>query len=113
MKVPRMIARKSYLFLWCAVSAIAAAQSSPAKEENQKSDISVSVRLVNVFASVTDARGAAVIDLKKEDFSVLEDGHPEKISLFEQQSGVPLSIVMALDVSGSVRKEMKLELESA
>ena len=113
MRVSQLFARKIYLLLWCAVSAIAAAQATPSKDNDQKSDISVNVRLVNVFASVTDAHGAAVIDLKKEDFSVLEDGHPEKISLFEQQSGVPLSIVMALDVSGSVRKEMKLELESA
>jgi Ca-activated chloride channel family protein len=112
MKVLKMFARKTCLLLCCVWSAFAVAQMSSAKED-QKSDISVNVRLVNVFASVTDAHGAAVVDLKKDDFSVLEDGHPEKISVFEQQSGVPISIVMALDVSGSVRKEMRLELESA
>jgi Ca-activated chloride channel family protein len=73
----------------------------------------VNVKLVNVFATVTDPRGAPVVDLSKSDFALSEDGVPQKIAVFEQQSEVPLSIVLAVDASGSVRKDIKLELESA
>jgi Ca-activated chloride channel homolog len=73
----------------------------------------VDVKLVSVYATVTDAGGAPVTDLKREDFAITEDKNPEKIAIFEQESERPLSIVLAIDASGSVRKDIKLELDSA
>ena len=81
--------------------------------DDQAPTFKVDVKLVNVFATVTDPHGAPVVDLNKDDFAVAEDGIPQKISVFEQQSEVPLSIVLALDASGSIRKDIKLELDSA
>src|SRR5262245_55137844 len=46
----------------------------------------VNVRLVNVFATVTDAHGAPIADLSKDDFRVLEDGVPQTISVFDRES---------------------------
>jgi Ca-activated chloride channel family protein len=91
------------------------AQLPPRREriEEQTPTFKVDVKLVNVFATVTDPRGAPVVDLSKNDFALSEDGIPQKIAVFEQQSEVPLSIVLAVDASGSVRKDIKLELESA
>src|SRR5437016_11014355 len=57
----------------------------------------VNVRLVNVFASVTDAHGSPVGDLTKDDFKVLEDGVPQAISVFDRESDLPLNIVLAVD----------------
>jgi Ca-activated chloride channel family protein len=57
----------------------------------------LSVRLVDVLATVTDVRGAAVSDLTQGDFKILEDGVPQKISIFERGSEMPLSIVLAID----------------
>jgi Ca-activated chloride channel family protein len=71
------------------------------------------VRLVNVFATVTDRRGAPVGGLTKDDFKVFEDGKEQKIAVFDRESEMPLSIVMALDTSLSTRKDLPLELESA
>ena len=81
--------------------------------DEQSPQFKVDVKLVSVFATVTDPNGAPIVDLKKEDFALSEDGIPQKIAVFEQQSEVPLSIVLALDASGSIRKDLKLELESA
>ncbi|MGB7189944.1 MAG: VWA domain-containing protein [Acidobacteriaceae bacterium] len=75
--------------------------------------IHVNVRLVNVFVNVTDAQGAPVPGLTQQDFALSEDGRPQKISYFERQSNVPLSIVMAIDTSGSTRKDIPLERAAA
>ena len=75
--------------------------------------IRVNVRLVNVFVSVTDANGAPVGGLTKEDFALAEDGHPQKIAVFDRESEMPLSIVLAIDTSGSVRKDRSIEQRAA
>ncbi|HEY6971503.1 MAG TPA: VWA domain-containing protein [Candidatus Angelobacter sp.] len=75
--------------------------------------VRVNVRLVNVFTSVTDAHGAPVANLTKDDFQVLEDGVPQNISIFDRESELPLSIVLAIDTSESTRRDMRLEVASA
>jgi Ca-activated chloride channel family protein len=75
--------------------------------------IRVDVKLVNVFVNVTDANGSPVGGLTKDDFTLAEDGHPQKIAIFERQSAMPLSIVLAIDTSGSVNKDMMIEKRAA
>jgi Ca-activated chloride channel homolog len=75
--------------------------------------IQVNVRLVNVFVNVTDANGAPVAGLTQDDFSLNEDGHPQKISYFERETGMPLSIVLAIDTSGSTHKDITIEKMAA
>jgi Ca-activated chloride channel homolog len=87
------------------------AAAVPAQE--QQETLKVNVKLVNVFATVVDERGAPVANLKKEDFQILEDGEPQTVAVFDRESGLPLSIVLAVDTSLSTRKDLKLELESA
>jgi Ca-activated chloride channel homolog len=73
----------------------------------------VNVHLVNVFVNVTDANGAPVGGLKQDDFSLNEDGVPQKISYFERETDMPLSLVLAIDTSGSVRKDTDIEIHAA
>jgi len=73
----------------------------------------VNVKLVNVFATVTDQSGAPVGGLTKDDFHIFEDGKEQSIALFARESDLPLSIVLAIDASLSTRKDLPLELESA
>ena len=75
--------------------------------------ISVNVRLVNVFVNVTDDKGTPVPGLTKDEFLLSEDEHPQKIAVFERQSELPLEIVLAIDTSGSVHKDLGLEQEAA
>jgi Ca-activated chloride channel family protein len=71
------------------------------------------VKLVNIFVNVTDRNGAIVGDLTKDDFAVTEDGRPQKISFFERQSELPLNLTLAIDTSGSVKKDMADEAVAA
>jgi Ca-activated chloride channel family protein len=75
----------------------------------QTPTISVNVRLVNVFVNVTDAKGAPVPNLTQDDFLLSEDDKVQKIAVFERQSELPLEIVLAMDISGSVHKDLSLE----
>ena len=73
----------------------------------------VNVHLVNVFVNVTDANGAPVGGLTKDDFALSEDGVPQKVAYFERETNMPLSLVLAIDTSGSVRKDMAVEVHAA
>lgn len=83
------------------------------KEEAPVTTLHMNVKLVNVFTNVTDASGAIVGGLTKEDFSLAEDGRPQRIAVFERQSELPLNLVLAIDTSGSVRKDLPLEQDAA
>ncbi len=73
----------------------------------------VQVHLVNVFANVEDEQGAPVAGLTRDDFQLKEDGVLQKIALFERDTALPLSIVLAIDTSGSVHKDFRVEQEAA
>lgn len=82
-------------------------------QQDSDTTIHMNVRLVNVFVNVTDQNGAVVGGLTKDDFAVSEDGRPQQIALFERQSALPLSITLAIDTSGSVKKDMSEEAAAA
>jgi Ca-activated chloride channel family protein len=84
-----------------------------AAAQQQVPPLRVQVRLVNVFVNVTDHTGAPIPGLNKSDFSVLDNGQPQNIAVFEQHSHRPLSIVLAIDTSGSVQKDLRLETTKA
>ena len=84
-----------------------------ASGEDPASTFRVNVKLVNVFSTVTNSGGAPVSTLKQEDFQVFEDGKPQKIAVFQRESELPLSIVVAIDTSLSTRNDQRLELDSA
>lgn len=60
------------------------------------------VNLVEVYASVTDAKGQPVRNLTREDFEVLEGGEPQGLSTFTA-GDVPLSVAVAIDRSFSMQ----------
>jgi Ca-activated chloride channel family protein len=89
------------------------AASAPLLAEEPETTFKVDVKLVNVFVTVTDARGAPVASLQKENFVLKEDGREQKIAIFSKESALPLSIALAVDTSLSTRKDLPLELTSA
>jgi Ca-activated chloride channel family protein len=62
---------------------------------------SAGIDLVNVFATVQDGRGRYVMNLKREDFFLLEDGRPQKVTYFSQDR-LPLAVVIVIDTSLSM-----------
>ncbi|MDE3149592.1 MAG: VWA domain-containing protein [Acidobacteriota bacterium] len=79
----------------------------------QETTLRVEVKLVNIFVNVTDKDGAIVGGLTKEDFALFEDGRPQTIAVFERHSEMPLNLALAIDTSGSVRKDMNEEADAA
>ena len=68
--------------------------------------------LINVTATVTDASGRFVSNLRREDFIVREDGQRQQISHFSSER-VPVSLGVVLDVSGSMSGEKFRAAQSA
>lgn len=54
-----------------------------------------STRLVPVSVIVTDKKGNPVSDLAPEDFTVLDDGHRQKVELFRKETGVSAAVTSA------------------
>lgn len=65
------------------------------------------VNLVELPVSVLDLAGAAVVDLKQEDFQVFEEKKPQKISGFGFSTDLPLSVGVLVDHSGSMLPRIK------
>ncbi len=71
------------------------------------------VDLVELPVSVTDANGAPVSNLAEKDFTVLEEGKPQKITSFNYASNLPISAGVLVDHSGSMEPRMKATKEAA
>jgi VWFA-related protein len=92
---PRLLKsrRTSFLTVVCVFCALVVlSESSVADQQKSKkpreaqTTFHVMVDLVSVNASVTDRSGKPITDLKEGDFQVLEDGVPQKISVFKIQA---------------------------
>jgi Ca-activated chloride channel homolog len=66
---------------------------------------------VAVYATVTDANGRLIPDLSREAFQIFDDGQAQTISVFSNDIQ-PITVVMMLDRSGSMRDNYRL-LEDA
>lgn len=70
---------------------------------------SVELRVVVLQATVKNKAGEMVTDLRRDAFTVFEDGKRQSISLFNRED-VPVSLGIAIDNSGSMRlKREKVE----
>lgn len=90
----------------------------PSKEKGKKetppqAEYGTNIVLVNTTLTVTDGNGRFISDLEKDDFTVLEDGAPQKIAEFGKESSLPLKFALLLDRSESVRGRFMFEQEAA
>jgi Ca-activated chloride channel family protein len=90
----------------------ASTPQTPAQSE-PTTTLKVDVNLVNVFVTVTDAHGAPVGGLTKENFVLEEDGHEQRIAVFDKESALPISIALDIDTSLSTRHDLPLEQAAA
>ena len=68
--------------------------------------------LVLIPAQVTTREGAPIMDLKRQDFRIYEDGAEQEISYFVKDDA-PVSIGLLLDSSGSMRNKKQKSSEAA
>jgi Ca-activated chloride channel family protein len=81
--------------------------SSPRLNAQGIPDIHVETHLIDTALSVHDAQGLPVSGLMQDDFTVVEDGVPQKIRFFAHDNQLPLSIGLIIDASGSQEKFVK------
>jgi VWFA-related protein len=78
-------------------------------QEKSDSKFAGGVNVVNVLASVHNSKGEVVKDLKQEDFALEEEGRPQVIKYFSQETGLPLTLGLMVDTSGSQRRVLGQE----
>jgi Ca-activated chloride channel homolog len=81
-----------------------ATDGPPDKQESQ-AKIAVSVNLVLIPASVTDAKGAFVSGLKANEFRVLEEGQQQELTVFEV-GDAPVTVGLVVDHSRSMGSKL-------
>ena len=96
--------RSNRLLLSCAVLATLALAQDPI--------LRVDVRLVRVLTTVRDASGALLGTLGQNDFSVIDNGAPQQVAVFERRTEQPLSVALMVDTSGSTASNLKYETDS-
>jgi VWFA-related protein len=69
-------------------------------------------RTVAVFTTVTDAEGRLVTDLTKDDFEIYDNGKLHPITVFASEIQ-PITMVMMLDRSGSMKANFTLVAQAA
>lgn len=67
------------------------------------------VDLVEIYATVRDEQGKFIMDLKKDDFTVLESGRPQNIALFSADRK-PVHLALLMDTSNSMNREGRLTI---
>jgi len=80
----------------------------PREEEPSHKDddtIKLGRTLVLLDVTVVDPSNKPVMDLKQDEFIVTEDKIPQKIEFFSREQ-VPVSLVFAIDTSGSMRPKL-------
>ncbi len=86
---------------------------APIVESQPQTVIRVHTRMVNLFVNAANENGAPIGTLNKEDLQIFVDKKPQTVAIFEKQSETPLSVVMAIDTSGSIIKDARLVREAA
>jgi Ca-activated chloride channel family protein len=78
----------------------------------QEPSFRLGTETVGIFATVTTLEHRLVPDLRRESFSVLDNGKPQPLTLFANDIQ-PITMIMLLDRSGSMRRNFSLVERSA
>jgi VWFA-related protein len=106
-----LISRRS-LLLSAAPVVAAATRLVRAQAPQQQPTFSSETRVVNVLATVRTKKGEIVKNLTKDDFTLAEDGHPQVIKYFSQETDLPLTLGLLVDTSGSQRRVLGEEVSA-
>jgi Ca-activated chloride channel family protein len=106
--------------LLASVALLLAAAGLPAQQQKQQQQqqqqppptFRTGTRTVPVFVTVLDADGRLVPDLGRGDFTILDNGKPQEITVFANEVQ-PITVVLLLDRSVSMALNFRLEREAA
>src|SRR5262249_769433 len=69
--------------------------------------LTVTVKVVNVPATVRDKHGQLVSSLGKDDFLLEQDGRPQEVRYFAHDTDLPLTLGLLVDTSLSQRRVLE------
>lgn len=97
----------------CAQGPKPGSTGTPAQQKKgEQYKINVNVNLVVLHATVVDKKGHMINDLSENDFRVLEDGVPQKLTVFSH-ADIPVTMGIDIDDSGSMRDKRAAVNEAA
>ena len=87
---------------------------APAEPDESVFTVRKTVNEVHLVFTVTDKHGHYIKDLKKDDFTILDDSKPpQEILSFSSETDLPLQVGLLIDASESVSGRFKFEQEAA
>src|ERR1051325_4052676 len=101
--------RQRLALVWAALAAAATLRARATPQEPTFKDVT---RTVAVYATVTSADGRLVPELTRDQFAILDNGKPQPLTLFSNDVQ-PITVVLLLDRSGSMRGNFALVEEAA
>jgi Ca-activated chloride channel homolog len=103
-----LFAGAAALALLSALARMSAAADTPqaqdAPQPHREYTIAVDVNMVVLHATVVDTKGRMINGLRKENFTVYENGVAQKLSVFSQ-ADIPVTVGIVIDDSGSMREK--------
>jgi VWFA-related protein len=96
-------------------------QSSPAnvsqqddqKQPQAQETLKVQTTVVNVFVTVRDKHNGIISDLAEKDFTIYEDGQPQKVAFYSKEVNMPITLGVLIDTSGSMANIIGAEQDTA
>jgi Ca-activated chloride channel family protein len=80
--------------------------------QQQPPTFGATTRTVAIYATVTDAQGRLAPDLTRDNFEVFDNGVKQELSVFSNDIQ-PITGIMLLDRSGSMKPNLELEVRAA
>ncbi len=93
--------RKRVAYALIAALAVLPGVAPSMRAQDAASTIAVDVKVVTLPVTVRDKHGTIVRDLTKDDFTLQEDGRPQVIRYFSQDTNLPLTLGLLVDTSRS------------
>src|SRR5882672_1982988 len=103
--------RSRLLVLTIGLAALAA-QSSTGAQQSQQPTFRSGAKTVAVYATVAEKDGRLITNLTRDAFEIRDNGKPQPLTVFSTEVQ-PVSVVMMLDRSGSMRGNTRLVEQAA
>jgi Ca-activated chloride channel family protein len=101
----RSALRRSGAAIAAATVFVAGARAADRATTERVRSFTARLDMVSLAVSVTDARGRPVVGLERQNFTVLEDGQRQELSLFASEP-IPLSLAILVDTSSSMERTL-------
>lgn len=94
-------------------SSVAGSQQVDQQLPQSQETLKVQTTLVNVFVTVRDKHNGIVSDLVEKDFTIYEDGQPQKVAFYSKEVNMPITLGVLIDTSGSMANIIGAEQDTA